>query len=151
MLIGLISDTHNLVRPGAVAALEGVEHIVHAGDVCRPDVLESLRKIAPLSVVRGNRDGGEWAAELPINLTLKFAGTRLHVVHILKDLSIDPAAEGVRVVLSGHSHRPGMHEHKGVLYVNPGSAGPRRFKLPISLARLRVSGGTIGIEFVVLE
>jgi uncharacterized protein len=148
MLIGLISDTHNLVRPEALAALEGVEQILHGGDVCQPQVLEALREVAPVSVVRGNRDQGEWADALPLELTLDLAGAKIHMVHILKSITVDPATAGVQLVVSGHSHRAGMRERQGVLYVNPGSAGPRRFSLPISLARVTIEDGRLDIEFV---
>jgi putative phosphoesterase len=148
MLVGLISDTHNLVRPEALAALTGVEQILHGGDVCQPQVLEALQEIAPVYAVRGNRDQGEWADALPLELTLDLAGSRIHVVHILKSITVDPVAAGIHVVISGHSHRAGIRERQGVLYVNPGSAGPRRFSLPISLARLTIEDGRLDVEFV---
>ena len=148
MQIGLISDTHNLIRPEALTALQGVDQILHGGDVCQPHVLEALREVAPVAAVRGNRDSGEWADALPTELTLDFAGARIHMVHILKAMTADPAADGLHLVVSGHSHRAGMREKQGVLYVNPGSAGPRRFSLPITLARLTVDNGRLDVEFV---
>jgi putative phosphoesterase len=151
MRIGLISDTHNVVRPEALAALEGVAQILHGGDVCQPHVLEALREIAPVSAVRGNRDDGEWADALPLELTVDLAGARIHMVHILKSMTVDPAADEIRLIVSGHSHRAGMRERQGVLYVNPGSAGPRRFSLPISLARLTIDEGRLDVEFVDLQ
>jgi putative phosphoesterase len=151
MLIGVISDTHNLVRPEALEALHGVDQILHGGDVCQPHVLEALREVAPVAAVRGNRDSSEWADALPMELTLEFAGARIYMVHILKSMTIDPAADGIRLVVSGHSHRAGMREKQGVLYVNPGSAGPRRFSLPISLARLTIDDGRLDVEFVDLQ
>ncbi len=134
--IGLISDTHNLLRSEAAAWLEGCAHILHAGDICRPEVLEELGRIAPVSAVRGNNDQGAWAQGLPVQCTVDLAGVRVHLLHDLAELAIDTAREGVRVVLSGHSHRPLVQERNGVLFVNPGSAGPRRFTLPISLGEL---------------
>jgi putative phosphoesterase len=151
MRLGLISDTHNLLRPEALAALRGMEHILHARDVCEPDVLDALREIAPVSVVRGNRDQGDWADALPLELTLEFAGARLHMVHILKHLTVDPAAQGIRLVVSGHSHRPGIRERQGILYVNPGSAGPPGFNQRLTVARLTMDEGRLDVELVALE
>jgi len=148
--IGLISDTHDLLRPEARDFLAGSDHIVHAGDVCGPAVLDALRQIAPLSAVRGNNDRGAWAQALPVSLHVVLGGVHLHVVHDLADLDIDPAAAGVRAVVSGHSHRPAVTERGGVLYVNPGSAGPRRFKLPISLGELRIEGAAMSARLVEL-
>ena len=115
MLIGVISDTHNLVRPEALAALEGVEQILHGGDVCQPQVLEALREVAPVSAVRGNRDQGDWADALPLELTLNLAGAKIYLVHILKSITVDPAAAGIHLVVGGHSHRAGLRERQGVL------------------------------------
>ena len=148
-LIGVISDTHGLLRPEAVAALADCAHIVHAGDVGTPAVLEDLRRLAPVVVVRGNNDRGAWAAELPECVSVAIGGVRVHVLHDLNDLAIDPAEAGVRVVISGHSHRPRAEEAGGVLYLNPGAAGPRRFRLPVTLARLRV--GPAGVRAEVLS
>ncbi|MBS0428036.1 MAG: metallophosphoesterase family protein [Proteobacteria bacterium] len=138
--IGLIADTHNLLRPEAAAWLAGCAHILHAGDICGPEVLEALGRIAPVTAVRGNNDHGPWAEALPEQHTLDIAGVRIHLLHDLGQLAIDPAAEGVQVVLSGHSHKPLVQSRGGVLFVNPGSAGPRRFTLPISAGALWVDG-----------
>ncbi|MFQ5844535.1 MAG: metallophosphoesterase family protein, partial [Planctomycetota bacterium] len=134
--VGLVSDTHGLVRPEVVAALRGVDRILHMGDVGGPEVLAKLESVAPVCAVRGNMDRGAWAAELPETLTLDLVGTRVHLVHDLAALDLDPAAAGIGVVLYGHSHRPHREERDGVLYVNPGAAGPRRFDLPVSIAFL---------------
>ena len=134
--VGLISDTHGLVRPEALAALAGSAHIVHAGDIGDPAVLEALARIAPVTAVRGNNDLGAWAKNLRERETLEIDGTRIYVIHDLAQLELDPAAAGFDVVVSGHSHRPAEERRGGALYVNPGSAGPRRFKLPIAVARL---------------
>jgi putative phosphoesterase len=133
--IGLISDTHGLLRPEAVRALEGSDWIVHAGDVGRPEVLDALRRIAPVVAVRGNVDRGEWAEKLP---TIARAGPNgdIYVLHDIHDLDMDPAAAGIRAIVSGHSHKPSRIERDGVLYLNPGAAGPRRFRLPVTVARL---------------
>lgn len=136
--IGVISDTHGLLRPEAVRALRGSALIVHAGDIGTPDVLAALRAIAPVVAVRGNNDRGAWARGLRETETVEVAGVRLHVVHDVKELAIDPAAKGVDVVIAGHSHEPAIVRHNGVLFLNPGSAGPRRFTLPVALARLDV-------------
>ena len=138
--IGLVSDTHNLLRPEVLDFLRGSDHIVHAGDICGPQVLQALAPLAPLTVVRGNNDRGDWAGALPESKTLDLAGVTLHVIHDLHDLVLP---SGVRVVVSGHSHRPKVEQREGVLYVNPGSAGPRRFKLPISAGELLVEGDTV--------
>lgn len=141
MRIGVISDTHGLLRPAALAFLEGCEHIVHGGDIGDDQqLLRSLAAIAPLTVVRGNNDNQDWQRKLPATADLELAGIRLFVLHDLGQLRIDPAAEGIRVVISGHSHKPLSAERAGVLYLNPGSAGPRRFSLPISIAELRLDG-----------
>jgi putative phosphoesterase len=151
MRIGLISDTHGLVRPEALAALAGCEHLIHAGDIGRQEVLDTLRAIAPLTVVRGNNDTAPWARALPETTTVTCGGRRLHVLHDLKQLAIDPAAQGVAVVVAGHSHRPTHRCDAGVHYVNPGSAGPRRFRLPVSVARLTMAADQITVEFVTLD
>ncbi|MCD6079420.1 MAG: phosphodiesterase, partial [Ramlibacter sp.] len=125
--IGLVSDTHNLLRPEVLAFLQGSDHVVHAGDICGPEVFAALSVIAPITVVRGNNDRVPWAQEIPEAVTVQLAGIHVHVVHDAADLVLP---EGVNVVVTGHSHRPRVEERDGVLYVNPGSAGPRRFKLP---------------------
>jgi len=141
--VGLISDTHGLLRPEAAAFLRGCDHIVHAGDVCDPRSLLELQAIAPLTAVRGNCDRGAWAGQLGTSASLRVGATLLHVVHDLAQLDLDPARAGVRVVVSGHSHRPGARERGGVLYVNPGSAGPRRFQLPVAVGELVLEGTAV--------
>ncbi|MFL1583549.1 metallophosphatase family protein [Stutzerimonas stutzeri] len=151
MRIGLISDTHGLLRPEAVAALQGCAQIIHAGDIGKPQVLEGLRAIAPLEAIRGNIDTADWAQVLPERLDLRIGGLTLHVLHDLKQLDIDPLAAGVDVVIAGHSHKPKVERRDGVLYVNPGSAGPRRFSLPISLALLELNDGQAQVELISLS
>jgi uncharacterized protein len=143
MRIGIISDTHGLLRPEAIECLAGVDHIIHAGDIGRPDVIAGLRKIAPTTAVRGNVDRDEWAAAYPLTARVTLGGRSFHVLHNLAELDIDPAAAGIDVIVSGHSHRPRIETVAGVLYLNPGSAGPRRFSLPIALATLELSGDAI--------
>ncbi len=151
MRIGLISDTHGLLRPEAVAALQGCDQIIHAGDIGKPQVLDGLRAIAPLEAIRGNIDTADWAQVLPERLDLRIEGLTLHVLHDLKQLDIDPLAAGVDVVIAGHSHKPKVERRDGVLYVNPGSAGPRRFSLPISLALLELNDGQAQVELISLS
>ena len=141
MKIGLISDTHGLLRPEALQALAGVERIIHAGDIGGPDVIEALRGIAPVDAVRGNNDKGAWAREIAPWLALDLAGVSVHVLHDVKEIDLDPAAAGFQVVITGHSHKPQITERDGVLFVNPGSAGPRRFSLPVTLAYLTIEAG----------
>ncbi|CAB3680862.1 hypothetical protein R8871_02500 [Paraburkholderia graminis C4D1M] len=138
--IGLISDTHNLVRPEALAYLAGCDAIIHAGDICNEAVLDALAQIAPLTVVRGNNDVGEWAASLPTHATLAVQQVTILVVHDIADVPADPRKEAIGVVVTGHSHKPSISERDGVLFVNPGSAGPRRFKLPVSAGILTIEG-----------
>jgi uncharacterized protein len=140
--IGLISDTHGLLRPEALQALAGVEHIIHAGDIGTAEVIESLRNIAPVDAVRGNNDKGPWAKELPPWLALEFDGVGIHVLHDVNELDVGPGAAGFRVVVAGHSHKPQVTERDGVLFVNPGSAGPRRFSLPVTVGYLTVRNGS---------
>lgn len=135
--IGVISDTHGLVRPQALAALRGSDLIIHAGDVGAPEVLERLRGLAPVAAVRGNVDRGAWADALPEERTVEVGGARIHVIHNLKAMAAAP--EGCRLVISGHSHKPSIQRRDGVLYLNPGSAGPRRFTLPVAVATIRLS------------
>jgi putative phosphoesterase len=138
MKIGIISDTHGLLRPEAVEALRGVDHIIHAGDIGRPEVIEGLRTLAPTTAVRGNVDRGEWAAAYPHTEFVRLGGRSLYVLHNVNELDLDPAAAGIDVVIAGHSHQPKIETADGVLYLNPGSAGPRRFTLPIALATLEL-------------
>jgi hypothetical protein len=146
--IGVISDTHGLLRPEALRALRGVDLIVHAGDVGTPDVLDGLRAIAPVVAVRGNNDRGAWARALRETETFTLAGVRVHVVHDVKELGRVPA--GVGAVIAGHSHRPAATTRAGVLFLNPGSAGPRRFTLPISVATLSLRDGRARARIVAL-
>lgn len=149
--VGLISDTHGLLRPAAVDFLRGCRRIVHAGDIGDPVILEALMAIAPLTVVRGNNDCGGELARLPETAMLDVDRVRLYVLHDLKELAIDPPAEGIDVVISGHSHKPLVEEREGVLYVNPGSAGRRRFKLPIAVGELLIDGREVMPRIVELD
>jgi putative phosphoesterase len=149
--VGIISDTHGLVRPEALAALAGVELILHAGDVGGRHVLDSLAEVAPVVAVRGNNDRGVWAEELPVWEVAQIGPLYVYMLHDLKEIDLSPAAAGFRVVVSGHSHQPSVEERGGVLYVNPGSAGPRRFTLPVTVARLSVGGESVSAEIVGLK
>jgi putative phosphoesterase len=149
--IGLISDTHGLLRQEAVQALRGSELIIHAGDVGKPEILEELRRIAPVVAVRGNVDTEPWALALPETAVAEAGAALIYVLHDVHALDLDPAASGFHIVVSGHSHKPGKTERDGVLYVNPGSAGPRRFQLPITVARLNLEEEPLNLEFVELE
>lgn len=149
--IGVISDTHGLLRPEALRALRGSDRIVHAGDVGDPGILDELGRLAPVAAVRGNVDRGPWAVALPETEVVEVGSVHLYVLHDLGALDLDPAAAGFAAVVSGHSHRPASELRDGVLYLNPGSAGPRRFRLPITLARLTVSGDRLSAEIVDLE
>jgi putative phosphoesterase len=144
--VGVISDTHGLLRPEAVAALDGVERIVHAGDIGAAGILSALSRIAPVTAARGNNDRGPWAREIQEREVLEIAGHRLLVLHDLKELEVDPAREGYAAVIAGHSHKPHIERRGGVLFLNPGSAGPRRFRLPISLAILSISATKLEAE-----
>ena len=141
MRIGLVSDTHGLLRPQALDALRGCDRIVHAGDIGDPAILDALAALAPLTAVRGNNDRDAWARDVPGHARLECDGVVVLVLHDLKTLAVDPAREGVHVVVAGHSHRPLVDARGGVLYVNPGSAGPRRFRLPVTVGELRIAGG----------
>jgi putative phosphoesterase len=149
--IGLISDTHGLVRPEAIHFLSGSQMIIHCGDICGPEILAELAQIAPVTAVRGNNDRGGWARKLPEYALLPIGRICAYVIHDLAQMDIDPVSAGVTVVLSGHSHKPYIERRAGVLYVNPGSAGPRRFKLPISVAELVVEGDSVTPRLVDLE
>jgi len=137
--IGVISDTHGLLRPEAEQCLAGVAHIIHAGDIGRPEIIAALRRIAPVIAIKGNVDTADWAARYPDARTIRLGGRSIHILHDIHELKLDPVRRGIDVVISGHSHRPGIETVDGVLYLNPGSAGPRRFKLPITLATLELS------------
>lgn len=146
--IGVISDTHGLLRDSAVQALEGVDQIIHAGDVGDPEILERLSGIAPLTAVRGNIDKGEWSLALPMTAVAECGGQLFYVLHDINELDLDPQTAGFRAVISGHSHQLSCEIRDEVMYLNPGSAGPRRFNLPITLARLTVTDSEVAHEFV---
>ena len=150
-LVGVISDTHGLLRPEAVKALRGVELIIHAGDVGAPEVLTALRKIAPVYSVRGNVDRENWARDLPKTGTIEVGGVTLYVLHDLNSLDLDPTTAGIRAVSRGHSHHPCADQRNRVLYLNPGSAGPRRFRLPVSVALLKIEGDFLEARVVELK
>jgi uncharacterized protein len=143
MRIGIISDTHGLVRPEVTERLAGVHHVIHAGDIGHPEVISELCKIAPITAIRGNTDRGEWAAEYPYTALVKLGGRSIYVLHNLKEFGLDPTTAGIDVVVSGHSHRPKIETVGGVVYLNPGSAGPRRFSLPIAFATLELTGDAL--------
>ncbi|KMZ13021.1 putative phosphoesterase [Candidatus Burkholderia humilis] len=148
MRVGLISDTHNLVRPEALDALRGVDHIVHAGDICKRDVLDALAQLAPLTVVCGNNDIADEVASLPERARIELGGLTLYVVHDIAD--VPKQLDGIDIVVTGHSHKPLVEQRNGLLFVNPGSAGPHRFKLPISLALLEIESGKAEARIVQL-
>ena len=149
-IVGIISDTHGLLRPEAVRALKGSEHIIHAGDVGAPEILEKLASIAPVTAIRGNVDKGEWARKLPETEVIEIAGISIYVLHDLAKLDLKPEAAGFAVVISGHSHVPKQERRNGVLYFNPGSAGPRRFKLPVTIGKLTISAGKVRGEIIAI-
>ena len=150
MRIALISDTHGLLRPEALDFVRGADHIVHAGDICDPAILEALAAIAPLTAVRGNNDHGAWAERLPATALVPLGDVLLYAIHDLAEIDLDPPAAGVHAVVSGHSHKPLVRTRDGVVYVNPGSAGPRRFTLPISVGELLVVDGAVTARTVAL-
>jgi putative phosphoesterase len=149
--VGLISDTHGLLRPEALAFLEGSDHIIHGGDICDAGVLSALSSIAPVTAVRGNNDRGSWASRLREIELVHVGEVVVCAIHDLAHLDRDPHTAGVHVVVSGHSHKPSVERRNGILYVNPGSAGPRRFKLPISVGELSVTGRSVSARIVGLE
>jgi putative phosphoesterase len=151
IVIGLISDTYGLLRPEAVAALRGSDVIIHAGDIGAPEILTELSRLAPVTAIRGNIDRGAWAGGLPRTEVLECGGALIHVLHDLNELDLDPAAAGFQAVVSGHSHSPGAFAKDGVLYANPGSAGPRRFTLPIAVGRLTIADGRVSCEVITLD
>jgi putative phosphoesterase len=148
--IGLISDTHGLLRPEAMRALEGCQLIIHAGDVGKPEILDRFEAVAPVVAVRGNIDAGDWASRLPFTAVVEGKSARIYVIHDVHELDINPAAAGFAIVVSGHSHKASREERSGVLYLNPGSAGPRRFRLPIALARLDLGRSPWDVTFIEL-
>jgi len=150
MIVGVISDTHGLLRPQAVAALKGVDHILHAGDVGGQDILDALARIAPVTAIRGNVDTEPWAEGIAEIEVVELGGILIYMLHDLGRLDLKPEAAGMDVVVYGHSHQPKMEEKNGVLYFNPGSAGPRRFQLPVSLGRLVVEDGRARAEVIEL-
>ncbi len=151
MIFGVISDTHGLLRPEAVEALRGSDHILHAGDVGTPEVLEALARISPVTAIRGNVDTAPWALVLPETEVIEAGSVSIYMLHDLSQLDLKPEVAGFRVVIYGHSHRPKIEERNGVLYLNPGSAGPRRFKLPVSAAKLIIEAGRVRAELVELD
>ena len=147
-VVGVISDTHGLLRPEALGALRGSDMIIHAGDVGKPEVIDRLGEVAPVHVVCGNIDQGSWAAALPMTELVEVGDHRFFVLHDIAQLDVDPVAAGFAAVVFGHSHRPSIETRNGVLFLNPGSAGPRRFKLPITVARVKTSGQHIRADIV---
>lgn len=150
-IVGVISDTHGLLRSEGMAHLEDAELVVHAGDIGNHEILHELRRIAPVVAVRGNSDKGAWAKALPGAEVVQIGGVYLYVLHDLQELDLDPVAAGFKAVIAGHSHRSSIRRKDGVLYLNPGSAGPRRFSLPVTLARLYIRDGNLDAEIVILE
>lgn len=151
MIIGVISDTHGLLRPEALAALQGSDYIIHAGDIGDPQILDKLVAIAPLTAVRGNVDHGAWTRKIPATNVLEIGEISIYVLHNLQELDLKPEAAKFAVVVYGHSHVPKQEVKNGVLYFNPGSAGPRRFKLPVSVGRLTIDDGKIDAKILLLE
>lgn len=147
-IIGLISDTHGLMRREALAALRGSDLIIHAGDVGKPEIIERLRDVAPVVAVKGNIDKGAWASQLPVTALVETRSALIYVLHDIQQLDLDPAAAKFGIVVSGHSHKPDHTRRSGVLYLNPGSAGPRRFRLPVTVARLDLRPSPWKLEFV---
>jgi uncharacterized protein len=150
MKIGVISDTHGLLRPEAVAAMRGVQHILHAGDIGDPAILDQLRQLAPLAAIRGNIDRRGLCSQLPETELVELGGRSIYILHDVHDIDLDPIAAGIQVIISGHSHNPLIKWQKGVLYFNPGSAGPRRFSLPISVGYLHLRKDSIEPELVTI-
>lgn len=149
-VIGLISDTHALIRPQAIEALKGVDLIIHAGDIGKREVIDALQDIAPVLAIKGNNDIGGWAHRFPETRLVKSGNTRLFVIHNVNELECDPVARGYQVVVSGHSHKPSVSTRDGVLFVNPGSAGPRRFKLPVAVGKLCIENNQVNAEIIEL-
>ncbi len=150
-MIGLISDTHGLVRPQALDALRGVDLLIHAGDIGKAEVLDALKRIAPLHAIKGNNDRGAWVKRLPDTMILTVGGVKVYLIHDVHELSFEPSKHGIAVVISGHSHKPSIVERDGVLFVNPGSAGPRRFKLPVAVGKLRIADRKMRAAIIELQ
>jgi putative phosphoesterase len=150
IVIGVISDTHGLLRPEAIAALHKSQHIIHAGDIGAPEILDELARIAPLTAIRGNVDKGAWAGKLPETAVVEFGGVSIYILHDVGQLDLKPAAAGFQLVISGHSHVPRQEMRDRVLYFNPGSAGPRRFKLPVTVGRLIIERKKVRGEIVTI-
>ena len=151
MRIGVISDTHGLVRPEALSALHDSELLLHAGDIGTPEVLKSLESITSVVAIRGNIDRGAWASHLPDETVVEVKGTRLYLIHNVNDFEHDPRRDAYDIVVSGHSHKPSIRKRDGVLFLNPGSAGPRRFKLPVAIAKIRIDGTNVRSEVIELD
>ena len=149
--VGVISDTHGLLRPEAMRALAGARHIIHAGDIGKPGIVEALAEIAPVTAIRGNVDTAAWAGDYPEKAVVELAGHRILVIHDRKQIRVLPAERGIDAVISGHSHQPGIERLDGVLYLNPGAAGPRRFRLPVTVALLELGGDGIGAQIVQMQ
>lgn len=150
-IIGVISDTHGLLRPEILKAFKGCEHIIHAGDIGDPYIIDELSKIAPVTAVRGNCDRDGWAYTFPKTETVRIGDIHFYLLHDLNQLDLNPKVAGFDAVISGHTHRPLLEHRDGVIYLNPGSAGPKRFTLPAGAARLRVEGKSIDVEFIKLD
>ena len=149
--VGVISDTHGLLRPEVISAFQGVSLIIHAGDVGRPALLETLGSIAPVVAVRGNTDRDEWSSRLPLTEVVRVEGVSLYVLHDLNRLDLNPAAGGFKAVINGHTHEPAIENKNNVLFINPGSAGPKRFRLPVSIALLHIKNNSLRAELVTLK
>ncbi|RJQ46941.1 MAG: metallophosphoesterase [Nitrospiraceae bacterium] len=150
LLLGIISDTHGLLRPEAVQVLQGSNMIIHAGDIGKVEIIDQLSTIAPVIAVRGNMDSDHWASKLRLTEIVELDKTMLYVIHNLSSLDLEPAVSNLHIVVSGHTHRPSISTHKGVLYINPGSAGPKRFTLPVSVALLRINRTSLDPKIVEL-
>ena len=151
MIVGVISDTHGLLRPEALSALRGSEHIIHAGDIGDPEIIPALEKIAPVTAIRGNVDRAPWTNRFPETEVVELAGLTFYIIHDLNALDLNPRVAGFAAVISGHSHQPKQEVKDGVLYFNPGSAGPRRFKLPVTIGRLEIVGKAVSGQILELD
>lgn len=151
MIVGVISDTHGLLRPEAVEKLRGSEHIIHAGDIGSSEIIPELQKLAPVTAIRGNVDYQDWTKRFPETEVVELAGVNIYIIHDVNALDLNPKASGFAAVISGHSHKPNQEMKNGVLYFNPGSAGPRRFKLPITVGRLEITAGALTATVLSLE